>query len=124
MEGLISSNSLKGKNIGYELYETERHLFYVYSRNRAIWGYYRPEDRNFFTLIDKSNHQIHHISSIKSTEDGIQNDLDGGLPFWPDGVNEEGFPFMYLSGADFKKKSVSKRINGLADNDIVVILAK
>ncbi|MBT3749361.1 MAG: DUF4933 domain-containing protein [Bacteroidetes bacterium] len=124
MEGLISSNSLKGKNIGYELYETERHLFYVYSRNRAIWGYYRPEDRNFFTLIDKSNHQIQHISSIKSTEDGIQNDLDGGLPFWPDGVNEEGFPFMYLSGADFKKKSVSKRINGLADNDIVVILAK
>ncbi len=123
MEGLVSSNSLKGKNIEYELYETAHYLFYVYSRNRPIWGPYRLNDCNFFTIIKKTTKQIFHVSSMKSIEDGIENNIDGGLPFWPDGVTEDGLPYMYVTGKEFKERS-SKRIEGLEDNDILVILAK
>lgn len=124
MDGLIRSKSLKGKNMAYELYETNKYLFFVYSQDRQIWWPYRSDDKNFFTLIDKSNYQIHHISSIKSTDDGIYNDIDGGSPFWPDGVNGEGYPYMYCTGEEFKSQSKSKRISGLDDRDIVIILAK
>lgn len=125
MEGAIPSTDLSEKNICYELFETNHHLYFYYSRNHLIYKNIRSGNYKYiYTIIDKSDHQIIQINSDETQKGEIINDMDGGLPFWPDGVNEEGFPFMYLSGADFKKKSVSKRISGLADNDIVLILAK
>ena len=125
MEGLISGNDLSEKNLSRELFETNRYLFYMYTRNQVVGKALRTGNyRYFYSLIDKKSNQIYHLSNIKTADGGILNDLDGGLPFWPDGVNEEGIPFMWCSGLEFKKQSVSKRINGLVDTDAVIILAK
>ena len=54
--------------------------------------------------------------------------VDPGRPpvvlHFTDSLPQEGIPFMWCSGREFKKQSVSKRISGLADNDAVIILAK
>jgi hypothetical protein len=125
MEGLISGNDLSEKNLSRELYETNRYLFYMYTRNHVVGKALRTGNyRYIYTLIDKRSNQIYHLSNITTADGGIVNDLDGGLPFWPDGVTEEGTPFMWCPGWEFKKQSVSKRIKGLADTDAVIILAK
>ncbi len=125
MEGLISTKDLSQKNLCNELFETNRYLFFVYTRNHVVGKAYRSGNyRYFYTLFDKKSNQIYHLSSIKTSEGGMVNDLDDGPPFWPDGVNEEGIPYMWCTGQKFKKQSVSKRIKGLADHDAVIILAK
>ena len=83
------------------LQEDDRYLYLTFTINNFegsnVWrewrGLYDKNTRDFFTLP---------VSEGRLYERGIENDIDGGLPFWPLEVGSQGEKYMYVRGENMK----------------------
>ena len=120
------------------LHEDE-HYFYLKFYTGAVrkqtmwWGLFDKNRREFYTV------PVVGEGNIWGWDRGIENDIDGGLPFWPREVGGHGEKYMYIIGKNMKNRldeewfSKSKTqptqrliqfMQSLEDDDLVIIIAK
>ena len=145
-QGKISDVQIEQMYIIQSLHEDDNYLYIRFRKNHDSpinrrsqtvhfwWGIYDKASREFFTLPIYSN---------SDPEDkGIENDIDGGLPFWPHEVGSQGEKYMYVSGENMKtmltetwfarsKTQQSEKaaelkqfVQSLDDGDLVIIIVK
>jgi hypothetical protein len=142
MDGLNPDFDLSGKYLLKSLYETNDYLFIRYTQY-----YDNPLTRKknavkfYNALFDKKEGKLYHQPGFTLLPDGLENDLDGGMPFWPDFITPQGEMMKLVSGRvlkdyinsdEFKKSSVSEEkkqkqisiVSGLRPTDMVVVIVK
>jgi len=103
MEGLNPRSDLSEKFLCRSFNENQEWIFFVYSQNHPNKA--RREGKSVkihYTLFNKQNKTLFHNPVAGSEEFGIENDLDGGIPFWPDYVTPAGELVMQITGKQFK----------------------
>jgi hypothetical protein len=85
--------------------------------------------------------KIYHNPGYTFLPVGIVNDIDGGMPFWPDIITPQGEMMKLVSGkvikdyvnsAEFKEANISddnrqklnSMVSGLKNTDMVIIIVK
>jgi len=124
------------------LVETNDFLFIRYTQN--IDG---PTNRKkntvkfFYALFDKKVGKIYYNPGYTFLPEGIVNDIDGGMPFWPEFITPQGEMMKLVSGRvfkdyfnsdEFKKAPVSEEkrqklismASGLRPTDMIVVIVK
>ena len=129
-----------------QIKEDDRYLYIKFSKNydcpanrssqkvRFWWGLYDKAKNEFFTLP--------FISDSNPDVKGFENDIDGGIPFWPTQIGERGEKIAQTFGKQFKEQlspawfSQSKALDSqkkeklvqfvktLKDDDRVIIIVK
>ena len=128
------------------LHEDDNYLYIRFRRNHDSpinrnskkvhfwWGIYNKSGRDFFTLP--------LVSDSDPEDKGIENDIDGGLPFWPQEVGGQGEKYMYVSGKNMKSTltetwfsrskaqqsdkaaELKQFVQSVDDGDLVIIIVK
>ena len=92
-------------------------------------------------LFDKKEGKLYHQPGFTLLPEGLDNDLDGGMAFWPDFITPQGEMMKLVSGKvlkdyinsdDFKKSTISEEkkqkqismASGLRPTDMVVVIVK
>jgi hypothetical protein len=104
MEGLNPLSDLSEKFLCRSFSENQEWVFFVYSQDHPNKS--RREGRSVkihFTLFNKQNKTFYHNPVVAYEEFGIENDLDGGIPFWPDYVTPAGELVMHRTGKQIKE---------------------
>ena len=142
MDGFNPNFDLSGKFMLNSLCETNSFLFIRYTQN-----YDCPLTRKKLTvkfynaLFDKKEGKLYHQPGSTLLPEGLENDLDGGMPFWPEFITPQGEMMKLVSGRvfkdyfnsdKFKKAPVSEEkrqklismASGLRSTDMVVVIVK
>jgi hypothetical protein len=117
-------------------------LFIRYTRNQDSPNNERKKAVKFYNvLFDKKQGKLFQQPGFTLLPERINNDLDGGIPFWPEFITPHGEMMMLVSGknikdylnseaftkgpvtSDQKRKQVSLA-NELKDKDMIVIIVK
>jgi hypothetical protein len=142
MEGLNPDLDLSGKYMLNSLHETDNFLFIRYTKNQDSPNNRRKKAVKFYNvLFDKKQGKLFYQPGFTLLPEGILNDLDGGILFWPEFITPQGEMMKLVSGknikdyinseafkkgpatSDQRRKQVSLA-NGLKDRDMVVIIVK
>ena len=95
----------------------------------------------YYSLFDKKEGKLNNQPGFTPEPAGIINDLDGGIPFWPDFITPQGEMMKLVSGkvikdyvnsSEFKSAKITaenrqKQISiasGLKPPDMVIVIAK
>lgn len=142
MDRLNPDYDLSAKYILYSLFETNDYLFIRYTQNYDCPTNRRNKSVKFFNaFFNKKENKFYHQPGFKDSPEGLKNDIDGGLPFWPEFVTPQGEMMKlvsdriikdYLNSEEFKTKVISEAnrnkqeslASGLKDRDMVVIIVK
>ncbi len=142
MEGLNPKFDLTDKFLCRSINETKDWIFFEYTQNVVSLATRKNKTVKFhYTLFNKQNSTLTHFPDGTSMEIGIENDLDGGNPFWPDYVTPSGELVMFVNGkefrdyinsSDFEQRNIPKdqrdiqvrMANSLKDNDQVLMFAE
>jgi len=142
IDGFNPNFDLSEKLMLNSLRETNDFLFIRYTQNNDCLNNRKKNTVKFFyALFDKKNRKIYHDPGYTSLPDGIVNDIDGGMPFWPDIITPQGEMMKlvsgkvlndYLKSTGFKNANISdenrkKQISfasGLRNTDMVIIIVK
>lgn len=106
LEGLASKVLLEN------ICEDDRYLYLT-----LRWG---VTDNKQYILYNKRNGGVRNVG-----KEGMANDIDGGVPFFPQFIREDGTKIMYVGAEEFIEKASS---NGLAsrlkpdDNPVFVMV--
>jgi hypothetical protein len=142
IDGFNPNFDLSEKLMLNSLVETNDFLFIRYTQN--IDG---PTNRKkntvkfFYALFDKKVGKIYYNPGYTFLPEGIVNDIDGGMPFWPEFITQQGEMMKlvsgkilkdYISSPSFKKSDISdekrqKQISmvaGLRNTNMVIIIVK
>ena len=94
------------------------------------------------SLFDKKEGKLYHQQGFTLLPVGLENDLDGGMPFWPEFITPQGEMMKLVSGRvlkdyinsdEFKRASISEEkerqkqismASGLRPTDMVVVIVK
>jgi hypothetical protein len=142
MDGLNPDFDLSKKYLLYSLFETNDFLFIRYTQNNSSPNNIKKNSVIFYNAIFiKKEGKLFHLPDFSNTPQGLNNDLDGGLPFWPDFITPQDEMIKLVSGkclkdyinsAEFKKTEISeearkKQISltkGLKPTDMILIFVK
>jgi hypothetical protein len=142
MDGLNPKFDLSGKLMLNSLLETNNFLFIRYTKNHDGPANRRKNAVKFYNaLFDKRTGKILHQPEITTLPYGLENDLDGGMPFWPEFITPQGEMMKLVSGSvikdyvysgSFKKADISDKdrqkqiimASGLKSTDMIVIIVK
>ena len=142
IDGLNPNFDLSDKFMLNSICETDSFLFIRYTQN-----YDCPLTRKKLTvkfynaLFDKKEGKLYHQPGFTLLPEGLENDLDGGMPFWPEFITPQGEMMKLVSGKvfkdyfnsdEFKKASVSEEkrqklismASGLRPTDMIVVIVK
>jgi hypothetical protein len=142
MDGFNPNFDLSDKFMLNSIYETNGFLFIRYTKN-----YDGPLTRKKLTvkfynaLYDKKEDKLYHQPGFTLLPVGLINDLDGGIPFWPEFIAPQGEMMKLVSGRvlkdyinsdEFKKSSLSEEkkqkqismASGLRPTDMLVVIVK
>lgn len=86
--------SLSTKLLVDNIYEDKSFLYL-----KLLWG---MDKQSQYFLFNKTDGVVKNIGS-----DGIINDIDGGVPFFPNLIEKDGTLIMYMNAEDFKEKILS-----------------
>jgi hypothetical protein len=142
MEGLNPDLDLSGKYMLNSLHETDNFLFIRYTKNQDSPNNERKRAVKFYNvLFDKKQGKLFQQPGFTLLPEGIINDLDGGMPFWPEFITPQGEMMKLASGknikdylnsesftkgpatSDQRRKQISLA-NGLKDRDMIIIIIK
>lgn len=142
MEGLNPDLDLSGKFLLNSLHETDNFLFIRYTNNQDSPNNIKKKAVKFYNvLFDKKQGKLFHQPGFTLLSEGILNDLDGGISFWPEFITPQGEMMKLMSGKNIKdyinseaftkgpatseqrKKQISLA-NGLKDRDMIIIIVK
>lgn len=141
-DGLNPHIDLSNKFLLYSLYESDDFLFVRYTQNNSSVNNIKKNAVKFYNaLFDKKQGKLYHQPGFTLLPEGISNDLDGGLPFWPDFITPQGEMMKLVSGKvikdyinsqAFKKANISEEnrqkqvsmATGLKNTDMVIMIVK
>jgi len=142
MEGLNPRSDLSEKFLCRSFSENQEWIFFVYSQDHPNNARRAGNPvKIHHTLFNKQSKTFFHNPVVESEEFGMENDLDGGIPFWPDYVTPEGELMMqitgkqfrdYISSADFEQKVIPEdqrdrqvlMASSLKDNDHMLMFVR
>jgi hypothetical protein len=142
MDGLNPDFDLSEKYMLYSLHESNNHLFIRFTKNHDGPTNRKKKAVKFYNAIFfKKEGKLFHHPGYTLAPEGLTNDLDGGIPFWPDIITPQGEMMKLVSGkvmkdyinsSEFKKASVSDEnrhkqismVSGLKNTDMVIIMVK
>jgi hypothetical protein len=142
MDAFNPDFDLSDKYFLKSIYETNDYLFVRYTKYYDAPVTRKKNAVKFFNaLFDKKEGKLYHQPGFTLLPAGLVNDLDGGMPFWPDFITPQGEMMKLVSGKvmkdyinseEFKKTSVSeekrqKQISMAAElkpTDMVVVIVK
>lgn len=81
------------------------------------WG---ATEKVQYILFNKRNGEIKNVGS-----EGLKNDVDGGIPFFPQFIKEDGTKVMYVSAEDFIEKAPSTDLSSglqMDDNPVFIMV--
>jgi len=142
MDGLNPDFDLSGKYLLKSIYETNNYLFIRYTQHYDVPDFRKKNAVKFYNaLFDKKDGKLYHQPGFTLLPNGLENDLDGGMPFCPDFITPQGEMMKLVSGQIlkdyinsevFKEAKISgndrqKQIimaSGLRPTDMVVVIVK
>ena len=142
MEGLNPRYDLTDKWLSYSLVEVRGFLFFIYTQNNVGPASLRDKSVRFYhTVFHKQEGILYQCTDVSFEKTGIENDLDGGYPFWPDISTPDDELVMritgkqfrdYINSEEFKNRSISKEqrdrqlsiANSISDQDQLLILVQ
>jgi hypothetical protein len=141
-DGLNPEIDLSNKFLLYSLYESDDFLFVRYTQNNSSINNIKKNAVKFYNAIFiKKEGKLIHLPEFSNTPRGLINDLDGGIPFWPDFITPQDemiklvsgkFLKDYINSSEFKKSEISQEArqkqislaNSLRPTDIILIFVK
>jgi hypothetical protein len=142
LDGLNPDIDLSNKFILTSIKETNGFLFIRYTQNYDCPNTRKKNTVKFFNAIfDKKEGKIYHQPGFTLQPEGLENDLDGGMPFWPDFITPQGEMMKLVSGKilkdyvnspGFKEAAISEKerqkqismASGLKLTDMIVVIVK
>lgn len=142
MDGLDPDVDLSDKFLLNSLCESDAFIFIRYSQNYDSQLTRRKKEVKFYnTVFFKKESRLYRQQGFSLLPEGLPNDLDGGLPFWPDFITPQGEMmklvsgkiiknFMNSSGFTDKKLPTENRTtlmslaSGLKNTDMVIMIVK
>jgi hypothetical protein len=142
MDGLNPDFDLSGKYMLNSLNETNDFLLIRYTENNDSPNNRKKNAVKFYNAIfNKKEGKLYHLPGFTLLPEGLENDLDGGMPFWPEFITPQGEMMKlvsgkvikdYLSSAEFKKANITpekrqKQVlmaEGLRPTDMIIIIVK
>jgi hypothetical protein len=142
MDGLNANYDLSNKYMLNSLHETIDNLFIRYTQNYDCPNTRKKNEVKFYNaLFNKKEGKLYHQQGSTLLPVGLENDLDGGMPFWPEFISPQGEMMKLVSGrvlkdyinsATFKKSTVSEEkkqkqismASGLRPTDMIVVIVK
>jgi hypothetical protein len=142
MDGLNPDFDLSEKYMLYSLHESNNHLFIRFTKNHDGPTNRKKNAVKFYNAyFDKKTGKIYHQPGFTLLPEGLINDLDGGIPFWPDFITPQGEMMKLVSGQilkdfitskEFKERTISEKdrqnqismASGLKPTDMIVVIVK
>ena len=139
-DGFNPNFDLSGKLMLNSLIETNDYLFIRYTQNNDCLNTRNKNAVKFYNaLFSKKEGKLYHLPGFTLLPVGLENDLDGGISFWPEFITPQGEMMKLVSGkvikdyvnsSEFKSAKISaenrqKQISmasGLKPTDMVVII--
>jgi len=142
MDGLNPNFDLSDRYLLKSLYETNNYLFIRYKQfyNDPVSGK-KNASKYYNALFNKKEGELYHQPGSTLIPEGLENDIDGGMPFWPEFITPQGEMMRLVSGRvlkdftnsdEFRKASISEEkkqkqismASGLRPTDMVVVIVK
>jgi len=142
LEGLNPEIDLSGKFVLNSLLETNDFLLIRYTKNNDVPNNRRKGTVKFYNvLFDKKQGKVYQEPGSSLLPEDFINDLDGGIPFWPEFITSKGEMMKlvsgkmlkdYLSSEAFNKSEIPSEqrnkmhsmISGLKPTDMVIMIVK
>lgn len=142
MEGLNPNSDISEKFMLNSMFETSDFLLIRYTQNNASPNNLKKNSVKFFNvLFDKKQMKLYQQTGFTNEPEGIINDIDGGMPFWPDYVTPQGEMIQLVSGKiigdyinspGFRESTISEEIRkkqisigtNLNPSDMILIYVK
>ena len=142
MNGLNVDFDLSNKYMLNSLHETNDYLFIRYTQNYDCLNTRKKNAVKFYNaLFNKKEGKLYHQPGSTLLPEGLENDLDGGIPFWPEFITPQGEMMKLVSGRvlkdfinsdEFRKSSISEEkkqkqilmASGLRPTDMIVVIVK
>jgi len=142
MEGFDPDFDLSEKYMLYSLHETNDFLFIRYTQNHDGTINRKKKAVKFYNvLFNKKEGKLYHQPGFTLLPEDILNDIDGGMPFWPDFISPQGEMMKLVSGraikdyvnseefktADISQENRRKQISmasSLRATDMVIVIVK
>ena len=142
IDGLDPGFNLSNKFLLNSLIETKNYLFIRYTQNSDSPANRKNNSVKFYNaFFDKKEGKLYHNPGSTFLPEGIINDIDGGLPFWPDIITPHGELMKLVSGkvlkdyvnsTEFKEADISDEnrqkqismVSGLRNTDMVIMIVK
>jgi hypothetical protein len=142
MDGLNPEFDLSGKYMLNSLFEANDFLLMRYTQNNDSPNNRRKGTVKFYNvLFDKKQGKVYQEPGFFLLPEDFKNDIDGGLPFWPDYITPQGEMMKlvsvkrmndYISSDAFTKADISieqrqklsSMISGLKPVDMIIMIVK
>ena len=142
MDGLNPDFDLSEKYMLYSIHETNNLLFLRFTKNHDGPTNRKKNAVKFYNAIFfKKEGKLYHHPGYTLAPEGINNDLDGGMPFWPDFITPQDEMMKLVSGkiirdyvnseefikADISQENRRKQVSlasGLRATDMVIVIVK
>jgi hypothetical protein len=142
MEGLNPNSDISEKFMLNSLHETNDFILIRYTQNNDSPNNHKKNSVKFFNvLFDKKQMKLYQQTGFSKEPEGIINDIDGGMPFWPDYVTPQGEMIQLVSGKiigdyinspGFRESTISEEISkkqisigtNLKPSDMILIYVK
>jgi hypothetical protein len=109
MDGLNPDFDLSGKYMLNSLQETSDFLIIRYTQNNDSPNNRKKNAVKFYNvLFNKKDAKLYHKPGFTLLPEGLVNDLDGGMPFWPDFITPQGEMMKLVSGKVLKDYTTSE----------------
>ena len=101
--GLDPNSDISKKFMLNSMYETSDFILIRYTQNNDSPNNRKKNSVKFFNvLFDKKQMKLYHQTGFSREPEGIINDIDGGMPFWPDYITPQGEMIKLVSGKMIK----------------------
>lgn len=142
IDGFNPNFDLSGKLMLNSLNETNDFLFIRYTQNYDCPLTRKKNAVKFYNaLFNKKDRKLYNNPGFTHLPEGIINDIDGGIPFWPEFITPKGEMMKLVSGkvmkdymnsSGFKDANISEEnrrkqislVSGLKNTDMIIMIAK
>jgi hypothetical protein len=142
IDGFNPNFDLSGKLMLNSLSETNDFLFIRYTQNNDCLLTRKKNAVKFYNAIFvKKEEKLYQQPGFTLLPEGLVNDLDGGMPFWPDFITPQEEMMRLVSGKvikdfvnsiTFKKAAISEKdrqkqismASGLKPADMIIMIVK
>jgi len=139
LEGVDPGYSLTDKFVPDEFLETNRYLFFTYTKDYACPNtakngtlkysrlvYFKKSGKLNYIYTDASPLVIGKTTWPAAPDLNMENDIDDSPFLWPQNVTSAGLPYAWINGKQLKAKFKIEKFGSynLGDNDCVIAIYK